>query len=81
MLQTFGKKELSGAIVKNSTAGMAGGIYRSISKLDLSGNKSMTGPTINFFENGQQLMLFTEELTDLLRLSHKSGSAGQLPCH
>ena len=47
MLQTFGKKELSGAIVKNSTTGMAGGIYRSISKLDLSGNKSMTGPTIN----------------------------------
>ena len=35
------------AIVKNSKTGMAGGIYRSISKLDLSGNKSMTGPTIN----------------------------------
>jgi len=47
MLQTFTKKELSGIIVKNSTAEMAGRIYRSIYKLDFSGNKSMTGPTIN----------------------------------
>ena len=47
MLQTFAKKELSGTTVKNSTAGMTGGIYRSIYNLDLSGEKSMTGPTIN----------------------------------
>lgn len=32
---------------KNWTAGMTGGIYRSIYNLDLSGAKSMIGPTIN----------------------------------
>lgn len=44
MVQTFAKKELSGI---NSWAGMTEGINRSIFNLDLSGENSMDGPTIN----------------------------------
>ena len=70
MLQTFAKKELSGTTVKNSTAGMTGGIYRSIYNLDLSGEKSMTGPTINAIHRRIN--------RSLASLTYKSGFCGSV---
>jgi hypothetical protein len=69
MVQTFAKKELSGTIVKNSWAGMTEGINRFIFNLDLSGENSMDGPTINVIHTRINRSL-ASHISQALRISN-----------